>query len=989
MVRNTTFVSVVLAAILLLPSAAHAQASIAGQVKDGSGAVLPGVTVEAASPALIERVRSAVTDGTGQFRIELLPPGTYTVTFTLPGFNTVKREGLALSGSFTATVEADMRVGAIEETITVTGETPLVDVQSQGRQRVIDRELIDTLPTGRTPFAMTALIPGVSVSAANQDVGGATLLSGAVQMQVHGSTGNSTMIMENGLSTAALVGAWGSQLAFNMAASQEVAVDYSGAGADQNAAGVKMNVIPREGGNTYNGTLFMNGSSGALQGGNFTQRLKDAGLRSPDEIRKLFDVNPGFGGPLKQDRVWFYFAARYAVTSRYAAGEFYDKNFNNPNVWTYEPDPSRPVSNDSNVKDARLRLTWQATPRVKIGSSYQQQTARNWPSVRDANGAAAGVTAIAYEASPYHYFPLERQVAADLTSPLTNRLLIDGAIMHKVERAIRNPVPDLSPQMIGVLDQATGRQYRAKDTYINRPSYQYVYRASVSYITGAHAFKVGLGDIVGHFDQRDFDNNSVSYRLSNGVPNQITMRAYPLNFRVNVAHQFGGYVQDRWTMNRLTINAGLRHDWFKNDFPAQSVGPVPLAPARNFSFDKTDGLSLHDLNPKLGAAYDLTGNGKTALKVSLNRYVEPYTVNGIAGTRNPVNRLVNSTTRSWADANRDYIPNCNLLDLNANGECGAVANRNFGTATPDTNFDPALLTGFGHREYNWEFSAGVQRAVLPRLSADLSYFRRWYGNASVTDNRAVSASDFSTFGINAPSDPRLPNAGGYAISGLYDVAPARFGLVDNYLTFAKNFGTITNRWDGAALSVNARLQKGLTVQGGVDAGTLTYDVCGVRAQIPEYTVTGANAISPNNPWCRTERPQMQFKLLGSYLVPKIGVQVSSTFQNIPGPEIAATFTATNAVITPSLGRPLSGGAANIAVNLVEPGTMYGERLNQLDFRLGKVLRFGGKRATFSLDLYNALNVDTVLTLNNAFATWQRPQTVMLARFAKIGVQFDF
>ena len=251
----------VLACSALLPAAAYAQASIAGQVKDASGAVLPGVTVEAASPALIEKVRTVVTDGTGQYRVEVLPPGTYSLSFTLPGFNTVRRDGLILAGTFTAAVDAEMRVGAIEETITVTGETPLVDVQSQTRQRVMDRELIDTLPTGRTPFAMTALIPGVSVSAANQDVGGATLLSGAVQMQVHGSTGNSTMIMENGLSTAALVGAWGSQLAFNMAASQEVAVDYAGAGADTNAAGVKMNVIPREGGNTFNGTLFMNGTA--------------------------------------------------------------------------------------------------------------------------------------------------------------------------------------------------------------------------------------------------------------------------------------------------------------------------------------------------------------------------------------------------------------------------------------------------------------------------------------------------------------------------------------------------------------------------------------------------------------------------------------------------------------------------------------------------------------------------------------------------------
>src|SRR6185503_11235904 len=205
----------VLSLLLLLPSAAHAQASIAGQVRDASGAVLPGVTVEASSPALIEKVRSVVTDGTGQYRIELLPPGDYVVTFTLPGFSTVKREGIQLTGTFTANVDTDLRVGAVEETITVTGESPIVDVQSATQQRVIDRELIDKLPTGRSPFAQMALIPGVSVAANNQDVGGATQLSGAITMQVHGTTGASQLLMENGLSTAALVSPANSQITFN------------------------------------------------------------------------------------------------------------------------------------------------------------------------------------------------------------------------------------------------------------------------------------------------------------------------------------------------------------------------------------------------------------------------------------------------------------------------------------------------------------------------------------------------------------------------------------------------------------------------------------------------------------------------------------------------------------------------------------------------------------------------------------------------------
>ena len=270
-----------LVALVGLPAMLYAQASIAGQVKDASGAILPGVTVEASSAALIEKVRSAVTDGSGQYRIELLPPGDYAVTFSLPGFSTVRREGIQLTGTFTANVDADLRVGALEETITVTGESPIVDVQSATRQRVIDRELIDSVPAGRSPFAQMALIPGVTVAANNQDVGGATQLSGAITMQVHGTTGSSQLLQENGLSTAALISPSNSQITFNMAAAQEVAVDYSGGNAENNAGGVRMNVIPREGGNTFNGVLFVNGTSEGLASSNYTQRLQDAGSGPP------------------------------------------------------------------------------------------------------------------------------------------------------------------------------------------------------------------------------------------------------------------------------------------------------------------------------------------------------------------------------------------------------------------------------------------------------------------------------------------------------------------------------------------------------------------------------------------------------------------------------------------------------------------------------------------------------------------------------------
>jgi hypothetical protein len=971
----------VLSLLLLLPSAAYAQASIAGQVRDASGAVLPGVTVEASSPALIEKVRSVVTDGTGQYRIELLPPGDYTVTFTLPGFSTVRREGIQLTGTFTATIDTDLRVGAVEETITVTGESPIVDVQTATRQRVIDRELIDNLPTGRSPFAQMALIPGVTVDAANQDVGGATQLSGAITMQVHGTTGPSQLIQENGLSTAVLISPGSSQFTINMAASQEIAVDYAASTAENNAGGVRMNVVPREGGNTFNGTLFINGAWEALAGSNFSDELRAAGLRSPDEIRRLYDINPGYGGPLMRDRLWFYASGRRAVASRWQADEFYDKNANNPNVWTYEPDLSRPVSNDSDVNDGRLRLTWQATPKVKLGGLYVQQTARNWPSVRDAQGRGAGASLSAYEASPYHYFPIERQVTGDLTSPLTNRLLVDAAVRHGLESAIRDPIPDLNPQMVPVLEQATGREYRARTFYINRPSHVLYYRAALSYITGAHSFKFGAGDISGYTNQRNWDTNPVSYRFNNGVPNLITMRAYPFDFRVDVDHQFGLYAQDRWTVDRLTLNLGLRYDWFKNSFPEQSIGPSPLAPTRNITFPRTEGIALHDLNPKLSAAYDMFGTGRTAFRASLNRYVEQLTIGGIAGARNPLNRLSTQTTRSWSDVDRDYVPDCNLVSLDANGECGAVASRSFGSTVPEVNFDSELLEGWGKRQYNWEATVGVQHELMRGVAVDATYFRRWFGNFTVTDNRAVTAADFDRFSITAPSDSRLPDGGGYSVSDLYDVRPALFGLTDNFITFSDNFGGQSRMWNGVALTLSARLGTGMTLQGGLDTGRLTLDTCALRAQLPE--------IDPTNPYCRTSEPTTHFKLLGTYTIPRIDVQLSGTLQSLPGQQLMANFVVPNAAIAPSLGRNLAGNATNKQINIVEPGAMYGERLNQLDIRIGKIVRVGGLRTTLNFDLYNALNVDTALSLNNAYASWQRPQSIILARFAKLGLQLDF
>jgi hypothetical protein len=327
------------------------------------------------------------------------------------------------------------------------------------------------------------------------------------------------------------------------------------------------------------------------------------------------------------------------------------------------------------------------------------------------------------------------------------------------------------------------------------------------------------------------------------------------------------------------------------------------------------------------------------------------------------------------------VPDCDLLTSVTNGECGAMENPDFGSTRPGVAYDPAWMHGWNKGDFNWAFSAGVQRELVPRVSLDVSYFRRWFGNLLVTDNRAVGPSDYDPFSITAPPDPRLPGGGGYVIAGLYDLKPEAFGRrADELVTFADNYGKQIRHWNGVDVTFSARPRGGVLLQGGTSTGRETTDNCDVVAKLD----------NPSPLYCRQQGNFLtNIKFLATYTVPRLDVQMTGHLQHLPGTEIAANYGASTAEVRPSLGRNLAGGARNVTVNLVEPGTLYGERLTQLDLRVGKIFRFGGARTTASLDLYNLLNGNPVLRLNDSFATWQRPQEILQARFAKITVQLDF
>ena len=985
-----------LAVVVLLPSLARAQAvtgaSIAGTVKDASGAVLPGVSVEASSPALIEKVRSVTTDSSGQYKIENLRPGMYAVTFTLSGFSTVRREGIELSGTFVATVNVDLAVGNVSETITVTSESPLVDIQSSQRQRVFSQEVLDAIPAGRSHINEIVLLPGVNASQPGrgglQDVGGTNNLQNTT-FSIHGGRTSDTRLQLDGVRLGNVLSPGEfSNFVPDSGATQETTVDYGAISAELAFGGLRINLVPKEGGNTFRGTFFATGVNSSFQSDNLTADLQSRGLPAPNKMKLAYDINPSVGGPIKRDALWFFASGRVQTNQNYIAGLFGNLNAGDPTKWTYAPS-SEQAFFAITQKGIDGRVTWQASQRNKF-SLYVDNHTRVWDDTR------AGVSP---ESVVAFRFPTLYLVQAGWTAPVSSKMLLEARFANRGE-AFGNQ-PDLSAPwntMIPVLEQSTNFQYRGRggdggvsgtmgftDQNINTAV------VSLSYVTGAHAFKTGFSDTWSSSKSTTASNDAnLYYRFNLGVPNQITQYGTPTQGESQVKGEVGLFVQDRWTINRMTLNLGARYDQFVGGYPVQTLGPATWVPNRNLTFPAVTGINVKDVTVRIGESYDLFGTGKTALKVSIGKY--PIGVNTVG---NPAG-IVNTITRSWTDTNRNFIPDCNLLNLQANSgadTCGAASSLLFGQPTSAAQFDNETRFGYGNRAYNWEFSTSVVHQLTPRVGLDIGYYRRWFGNFQTIENTVWTASSFDKFSITAPLDSRLPGGGGYVIPSLYNLNPAFVGQGVNYTNMSRNLGEQIEHWNGMDVSANARLKNGLLLQGGFSVGQTMTDNCAVLASQPE-----ANALAPQTtpatvPYCHVETNlmgQTQVKFLGTYLVPKIDISLAATFQSVPGPQIAANYTALNAQIQPSLGRPLSGGAANAIINLIAPGTMYGERANQLDWRISKSFKvLNGRRIMANLDIYNILNVSTVLQENAAFAVWRTPQRIIDGRLFKISGQFDF
>jgi len=955
-------------------ASAQGQAGISGIVRDASGAVMPGVTVEASSPALIEKVRTVVTDNAGVYSIVTLPPGTYVVSFTLTGFNVVRREGIELIGAFNAEVNADLRVGALEETITVSGASPVVDVKNTLSQSVLTKEQLEALPGGRTLKGRAALIPGVIVPNAN---------TGVVS---HGSDSNDSNIMTDGYKSGQhLVGrgtgglgvGWGTQS--QEAAIEEVVYDTGGQGAEFASSGVRMNMIPKEGGNRFVAEAIAYGSNKRFESNNITPELEATGLKYAYELF-AYDFNPTAGGPIKKDKLWYF--ASFSANNR--NGEVLDIYFRPNEPSTPVECRDRPVADPSQWCPATtgaafnpsetVRVTHQVALKHKLRYSFDNT---KFTQVR--GNFTTGGSKVSPEAS--WYLPLYPTYLAQVkyTTLPTNRLLVEAGTSFERGDFKTSFQPANSATAVSLRDTGTSWYY---ENYYS--SYTYEQRllstkASVAYVTGSHSIKVGFENRFGNAIQTNPYNGDMALRtVLNGAPVSVTVVNGTARNKQEIRFDGGAYVQDQWKLNRLTINAGGRWDHFNAGIPANSAPASFWSPA--VSMDEISNVpNWNDFSLRGGVAFDLFGNGKTAVKASIGRYVGNHALD-LTGPANPI--YTKSDTRSWTDLNKDGTV------INPDGtpqfeEVGQSRVAGFGTLSGTTTEQPGL-----RRDKNMSYEVSLQHTLMPRVSVNAAYYHRRYYDLIWTDNLAIAPNeglqpspDYIPVSFTGPTDNRFPSGGGEQLT-IYTVKPEFLAAVSNQF---KNSSTNFRTYDYIELGLNGPLPRNGFFMTSWSPGKSHIHTCEVD--------------NPNNlRFCDTDLGfRNLYKVAGTVPLP-LGFSASAVFQiyDTPGsglslvpPYISANYAVTSAIA----GYPLTGGGS-ININLIEPGELFNDYYKILDARLIKDFSIGRLKTTVMAEFYNLLNMASVVSVAESYSTgnpaaWARPNALQRGRQIRGGLQVRF
>ena len=745
-----------------------------------------------------------------------------------------------------------------------------------------------------------------------------------------------------------------------------------------------------------------------------------------------------------KDKLWFNYTFRHWGVNKTVADSFFDLD---PTP-RYVPDFSRPGLDDGHIVSNVGRIAWQLSSKDKVSWYHDQQH-----KYRDHWGISANVPP---DASGIQVTPISLVDVTKWTRTQTSRLLLEAGLGIYDQEYTELYQPEVTGQTTKVFDlnpirasrvytvcdnstgtcaAGTGKITGAWNAPADHFSLLKTFSGAASYVTGSHSLRFGASVSQGDWRlvrQWSGDASPVEFNTTTNAttgvtttaPTALTLRL-PTDRKNGIKADTGMFAQDRWSLGRVTLNLGLRFDWFIGESRASSIldsrlkladGVTPIA-ARSYGVcsdgkNSNQGSNLcagtvqnwKDLSPRVGVAWDVFGTGKTAVKASIARYVASQTT-AISDANNPVSSLTVTDRRTWTDLDGNNSPFDTAGNIQYPELTASASTATFGSGASTTGYDPAVLNGWGKRGYNNEFTVSAQQQLAARVSVNGGYYRRTFGNQLVTDDLRYDNSNYDgPFCITTPADVNLPGGGNYPVCGLYELKAVN-PAANSRVTFSKNFGGETNLYQGYDINLDARLPRGAFLRGGISASARTFDQCNLL-----------KVDSPNNETytdqtttCHREygyRPDV--KLSGSYTLP-FDVLLSGTYQfsrgiqtGGAGPSLLASWTLTSAQLAPAtttvqstLGRGLATGVTSKTVALIREGLDYGkDNLNQIDVRMSKRFNFNGRRVRADFDLYNILNSNWPYTRNTAFSTaatasWLRPSNVLQQRFFKFGIQLDF
>jgi hypothetical protein len=911
----------------LTANAQVATGTIAGVVEDSGGGILPGVSVTLEGERLIGGTRTQATDPSGAYRFDRLLPGSYNLKFEMPGFKSIERRDIVVSASFTATVNMKLEVGSLQETVTVTGESPTVDVKSNLQQTVMSQEILEGVPTGRDPWSLAKIIPGVQV--ATYDVGGNQAMQQSA-LRVHGARDDDKNFAIDGTTVNWPGGGGGStMLYYDQGMFDEVNYQTSAIPAEVMTGGIYLNMVTKSGSNRWRGDTKYFFADKDWQSVN-DKEAKSLGLAGGIPVVKLYDFNLAGGGPVIRDRLWINGSYRNWRTDKLTL--------------VRNPDNTRAID-DNLIWNLSGKALWQFAESQKVGFSYNY----NWKERfhrRDTPPNFVEDRASLWQTNPAFSTQLKYTLVRKRIVYESTFGLMDGVTNYYYQ-------PEVGPNDIRIVDDGLSTASVAAQRHEEQPNFRSQFDNVVSYSRpgwgGDHLLKIGSQFAQMGMNDQWWVNGDMYIVFNNTQPNSVRLYNTPTAFdsKIRVLGFFG---QDAWTYKRMTINAGVRVDYSHGWMPAQSKPAGTFSEARTLA--ETDVFTAWRGVWRTGLVYDLLGNGRTALKASASRYAAQIGLNMVQRVH-PLQSTFG--TRAWSDLNGERWPQEN--ELGTFSGFPGLTSRYADASGPDW-------------PYSDEITAGVEHELTRDFRVGAMYYHRTNRKVIGQRNVAVPPSAYREHSIDVPGGSSGP---GGAIT-FFNLNPAFQGQAFQDNVF-DNEDLLDTTYNGVEITAAKRMTNRWQMLAGVTLGRNYGGVANGDLNDPNNLLNFPRGIEGTD-------SKYAFRVSGSYTT-KYDINVSGSFILNDGYPYQSQFAVTRTAF-PTLTR------SSQTVRLAERGAERLPDVAMVDLRLSRTFRFTDRRITPVVEVFNLGNADTITGYNNNVGnTYLRPTEILSPRIVRAGVTVDF